>query len=136
MLVRMFVFTTPNVGKILLAEGAGAETEEGRGQTWDFADSIFTHQAELFPVSTWRNSRSHHLILSLSVSSRPPPLTPCQHVELEPHLLCVSKASCRRRPSVRVPPLSLFARPLSQTHERPNGRKGAVHPSTERLHPC
>ena len=36
-------------------------------QRWDFADSIFTHQTELFPVSTWPNSRSHHLTLSLSV---------------------------------------------------------------------
>lgn len=32
---------------------------------WDFADSIFTHQTELFPVSTWPNSRSHHLTLLL-----------------------------------------------------------------------
>lgn len=38
-------------------------------QRWDFADSIFTHQTELFPVSTWPNSRSHHLRLLLSVYS-------------------------------------------------------------------
>ena len=36
-------------------------------QRWDFADSIFTHQTELFPVSTWPNSRSQHLTLSLSI---------------------------------------------------------------------
>lgn len=30
-------------------------------QSRDFADSIFTHQTELFPVSTWPNSRCHHL---------------------------------------------------------------------------
>lgn len=30
-------------------------------QRWDFADSIFTHQTELFPVSTWQNSCSQHL---------------------------------------------------------------------------
>lgn len=140
MLVRVFVFTTPNVGKIrVFTFNRGSrrwKQREGRGQTWDFADSIFTHQTELFPVSTWQNSRSHHLILSFSVLLCPPPLTPFQHVELEPHLLSVSKASCRCRPSVRVPPLSLFARPLSQTHGRPNRRKGAIHPSTERLnHP-
>lgn len=38
-------------------------------QRWDFADSIFTHQTELFPVSTWPNSCSHHLRLLLSVYS-------------------------------------------------------------------
>lgn len=30
-------------------------------QRWDFADSIFTHQTGLFPVSTWPNLCSHHL---------------------------------------------------------------------------
>lgn len=45
----------------------GREGEVRWCQRWDFADSIFTHQTELFPVSTWPNSRSHHLALSLSV---------------------------------------------------------------------
>ncbi len=40
---------------------------ERSGGARDFADSIFTHQTELFPVSTWPNSRSHHLTLSLSI---------------------------------------------------------------------
>lgn len=39
-------------------------------QRWDFADSIFTHQTELFPVSTWPSSPlSPPLLLFLSQSS-------------------------------------------------------------------
>lgn len=51
-----------------LTEGAGGRNRgRERGQRWDFTDSIFTHQTELFPVSTWRNSHSHHFIPSVSI---------------------------------------------------------------------
>lgn len=66
--VHLFVFMPENVGKTSLFTvnrqgGALVEGEVRRCQRWDFADSIFTHQTELFPVSTRPNSRSHHLAL-------------------------------------------------------------------------
>lgn len=67
--VHLFVFMPQNVGKASLftvnrrGGGGQGEGEVRRCQRWDFADSIFTHQTELFPVSTRPNSRSHHLAL-------------------------------------------------------------------------
>merc|ERR1712035_163857 len=55
---------------LLLTERQREKQREGEVrwcQRWDFADSIFTHQTELFPVSTRPNLRSHHLTLSFSV---------------------------------------------------------------------
>lgn len=68
------VFMPKKEGKISLFTVYRQRARQREGevrwcQRWDFADSIFTHQTELFPVSTWPNSRSHHLRLLLSVYS-------------------------------------------------------------------
>lgn len=103
----LFVFMPQNVGVMPLftvntERKNGREKERGRVvrwcRRWDFADSIFTHQTELFPVSTWPNSRSHHLTLLLLVFYPLPPLTrpfwqvPFQHFGLQ--RFCLSNLSC------------------------------------------
>lgn len=56
-------------------------------QRWDFVDSIFTYQTEQFPVSTWPNSRSHHLTPPLWIYL---PLSPPQAI-----FLAVSFKRCK-----------------------------------------
>lgn len=131
-LVRVFVFTTPNVGKIhvfTVNREQEAETTEGRGQGWDFADSIFTHQTGLFPVSTWQNSHSHHLILSFPVLLCPPLWFPFNMLNLS-HICYLSPRLLAAAGLLSVSHLCLCLRALRPKHMRDQigGKEPSIRP--------